>query len=142
MLTPGSTVSSLDGQNAGVPVQILGFSFKSVKTVGVLQIQCCNASHCMPSFNFIFTSVFTRSDWGFFLCGAAAGTDVLKFQIVSFDGKSNLSFQLSCNVRKVNIGKAAALTANQMIVTGVFIVSVRLSLHADFADLPPADTDC
>ena len=33
-------------------------------------------------------------------------------------------------------GKTAALTANQMIVTGVFIIPVRLSLHTDFADLP------
>lgn len=35
----------LNGQNAGMSVEILGFSLESVKSVGVLQIQSCDTSH-------------------------------------------------------------------------------------------------
>jgi len=34
-----------NGQNAGMSVEILGFSLESVKSVGVLQIQSCDTSH-------------------------------------------------------------------------------------------------
>ena len=39
-----------DGENSGVSVKILGFAFEAVKTVGVLQIKCCDASHGFISF--------------------------------------------------------------------------------------------
>ena len=43
----------LDGQHAGVAVEILGFPFESIKPVSVLQIQCGNASHRKTSLLFI-----------------------------------------------------------------------------------------
>ena len=39
-----------NGQNTGVAVQILCFSFKSVKPVCILQIQFCDASHSYSPF--------------------------------------------------------------------------------------------
>ena len=38
-------VFHLDGENAGMAVEILGLALEAVKAMGVLQIQGCDTSH-------------------------------------------------------------------------------------------------
>ena len=44
-------VLNLDGQNAGMSMQILSLTLKAVKSVCVLKVQCSNASHSKNSFS-------------------------------------------------------------------------------------------
>ena len=44
----------LNGKDTGVAVQILGFAFKSIKAVCILQVKLCDASHSKFSFVCIY----------------------------------------------------------------------------------------
>ncbi len=43
----------LNRQGAGVTVQILSFTFESIESVCILQVQCCNTSHIFSPYVYI-----------------------------------------------------------------------------------------
>ena len=40
-----NTVLYLNREDTGMPVQVLCFPLKTVETVGILQIKCCDTTH-------------------------------------------------------------------------------------------------
>ena len=85
-------IFDFDGQDTCVAMQILGLSLEPVKSVRILQIQCCDASHIHNSFQFIFTGSFDAPAWNTFPPADPIGRPAL----MVYRSRTENRFRISC----------------------------------------------
>ena len=136
-------ILDLNGQDAGVAVEILGLTLEAVKSVRVLQIQCRNASHLKILLLYLFADALTRPYVDcYMLClfrllslrRPAFWAEIVHLQVVEQKVLAQLAAQGRGQVFIGNIHDFPAMPADQMVMLMRRIVPVRHPLDGDLAD--------